>query len=98
MWRPADAARLALEIVMRDDDKRFDRPVKLMIGGPGKVRIVTSTRETAECLMQRWPAKGGGKHLQARLACLAVLEGAKPASLACKALEAAAEEVGILVP
>ena len=78
------------------DEKRFDRPVRILLGRSGKVRSVTSTREAAECLLNRWPIEGL-KHFQARLACMAVLEGIKEIRTARKAFEAAAAEADILV-
>ena len=79
------------------DEGRFDRPVRVEIGGPGKIRAVTSTREAAECLVYRWPSDGGKKHLAARRACMQVLEGVKQAIVARRAFEAAAREADILL-
>lgn len=79
-----------------DQDKRFDRPVKVLLGGPGKTRIVSSTREAAECLLYRWPDKRGPRHHAARLACMDVLQGLKKAHAARRAFRAAADEADIL--
>ncbi len=79
------------------DEKRFDRPVRVEMGGPGKIRTVTTTREAAECLLYSWPTDGGRRHLAARKACMAVLDGLKEARSARLAFENAAEEADILV-
>lgn len=79
------------------DDKRFDKPVRVAIGGPGKIRNVTSTREAAECLLHRWPTKGGPKHRLAREACIDVLAGDKDSDLARAAFIEAAKEAGIWI-
>jgi hypothetical protein len=79
------------------DIGRFDRPVRVALGGPGKIRIVSSTREAAECLLLRWPFEGGRKHLAARKACMDVLQGVKQVRAARQAFQAAAKEADILV-
>lgn len=79
------------------DDKRWAKGVELEMHGPGKYRVVSSTREAAECLLYRWPVEGGPAHLLARIACLAVLEGEMPPDHAREAFIAAAEESGIHV-
>ncbi|RLP27907.1 DUF982 domain-containing protein [Mesorhizobium sp. YM1C-6-2] len=80
------------------EDKRFDNPVHVMIGGAGNVRIVSSTREASECLLKyRWPKGTGPKHRSARKACLDVLAGLKKTTAARRAFEAAAKESGLLV-
>lgn len=80
------------------EDKRFDEPVSIMIGGPGKIRVISSTREAAECLLNyRWPKGTGPKHRAARKACMDVLSGLRQAHVARKALAEAARESDILV-
>lgn len=81
-----------------EDDVRFDDPVHVYAGSPTKVRAIASARGAAHYLQYEWPAAPGLKHLQARLACLAVLEGRRKAASARKAFEMAAIEVNILVP
>jgi hypothetical protein len=72
--------------------------VSILLADRGaRIRNVTSTREAAELLLTRWPVDGGQKHLAARKACLAVLQGQREAIEARKAFAAAAEEAGILV-
>jgi len=79
-------------------DKSFDEPVRVLLGGPGKVRVVTSTKQAAECLLNyRWPKGTGKKHRSAQQACLDVLSGVKDARTARKAFEAAARESDVLV-
>ena len=83
---------------MEDTDRRFDRPVKILTGRGFTVsRQVETTVEAATYLLDdKWPS-AGKKHLAARKACLAVLDGLKEARAARKAFEAAADEAGILV-
>jgi hypothetical protein len=64
---------------------------------PAGVRVVTSTREAAECLLYRWPVKRGALHLRAVAACHDVLAGLKDPKFARKAFEAAAKEADILL-
>jgi hypothetical protein len=76
---------------------RFDKPVRVALGGPSKVRFVSSTREASECLLLRWPYEGDRKHLEARKACMDVLLGLKHVRAARQAFQAAAKEADILV-
>ena len=78
------------------EDKFFDAPVHVKLAS-GKERIVVSTSDAAACLLYKWPEKRGNKHLAARKACMAVLEGLKEARAARKAFEAAAKESECLV-
>lgn len=79
------------------EDHHFDYPV-LVQTSASRIRVVSSTREAAECLLYGWPAVGlNRKHLEARRACLAVLEGQKKALTARRAFAAAAKEAGILI-
>ena len=79
------------------DIGHFEKPVRVALGGPGKIRVVTSTREAAECLLLRWPSESGRKHLAARKACMDVLQGLKKAGVAQRAFRDAAAEADILV-
>jgi len=83
--------------VDRVDDKRFNQPVRVALGGPGKIRVVTSTREAAECLLYRWPKERGRNHYAALQTCMDVLYGPRKPNAAMQAFRAAAEEVDILV-
>lgn len=79
------------------ENKPFDKPVYIAFGKTGQHRNVTSVREAAEVLLDdKWPAEAGKRHLAARKACLAVLEGLKEARAARKAFEDAASEANIL--
>lgn len=80
------------------EDKRFDEPVHVMVGGPGRIRVVTTTGQAADCLLNQWPGKPGRKHRTARQACLDVLSGIREARAARAAFAAAAEDADILVP
>lgn len=80
------------------EDQRFDEPVQILTGKARSVtRQVRSTAEAAKYLLYDWPVEGGRKHLAARKACLAVLEGLKAAQVARKAFAEAADEADILV-
>jgi hypothetical protein len=80
------------------ENKYFDRPVRVLIGSPGEIRIISSTREAAECLHYRWPVEGGRMHHSARGACMAAMEGLLEARVARKAFVLAAKEANILLP
>lgn len=83
---------------MRVEDQRFDRPVKILTGRHATVvRQVTSTAEAADYLLHKWPVSGGNKHLAARKACMAVLQGLKASHVARKAFAEAADEADILL-
>lgn len=77
--------------------KLWDEPVEIELRRIGHYRVVTSTREAAECLMTRWPEPGGPAHAAARRACLEVLEGNAHPEVARQAFIDAAVEVGIYV-
>jgi hypothetical protein len=97
-WLRGEQRRGVLHRCLRDVDiGRFEKPVRVALGGPGKIRVVTSTREAAECLLLRWPYESGRNHLAARKACRDVLQGLKEARTARKAFEQAAAEADILV-
>jgi hypothetical protein len=80
------------------DDQHFEKPVQVRLGSGGRVQVVHTAKEAAECLVKyRWPRATGVKHRRARKACLDVLSGLKNAVAAQKAFEAAAIESDILV-
>lgn len=76
----------------------FSPGVRVAFGRVGQSVIVSSTEKAAELLLdERWPRPDGRKHLAARKACMAVLDGQKEARHARKAFEAAAKEADILL-
>jgi hypothetical protein len=82
------------------DVGHFDKPVRIFIEERGTIADnVTSTAQAADILLHRWPGDPAAKkHLNARIACIAVLEGLKEARAARLAFEAAAAEANILAP
>ena len=82
------------------DEGRFDQPVRVFVEKRGNIAdTVTTTVQAADILLHRWPGDPGArKHLAARKACIAVLEGIKEARAARLAFEAAAKEADILAP
>ena len=77
-------------------DFPFDKPVEVWTG-TGTSRVVASTRDAAETLLNRWPGNAdAANHRAARKACLDVLQGARTALVARRAFAAAAKEAGIL--
>ncbi|MHB2265020.1 DUF982 domain-containing protein [Aliihoeflea sp. PC F10.4] len=82
-----------------DEEKPFDQPVRVFADAKGGVaKILTTTAQAAQFLLDDWPANNDTrKHLAARKACIAVLEGIKDARAARKAFEAAADEANILL-
>ena len=79
------------------DPKPWTKPVTVETAKLGKLRVIASTADAARFLLEQWPVDHGPLHLDAREACLAVLDGEKPAEFARDAFVAAAEEAGILV-
>lgn len=76
----------------------FDKPVPVIL--PGKANVthnVSNVFQAVEILLKRWPTKGGPAHLQARMACLAAMEGTVSPGEARLAFTDAAAEAGILV-
>lgn len=82
------------------NEGRFDQPVRVFVEKRGNIAdTVTNTVQAADILLHRWPGDPGArKHLAARKACIAVLEGLKEARAARLAFEAAAAEANILAP
>ena len=79
-------------------DQRFDEPVRIALGRSGNTIFnVERVAQAADILMNRWPVATGQRHMVARKACLAVLEGKKEASVARAAFINAAIEANILV-
>ncbi|MBL0935191.1 MAG: DUF982 domain-containing protein [Rhizobiaceae bacterium] len=74
---------------------RFDKPVRIFIEERGTIaHNVASTAQAADILLHRWPGDPAvKKHLNARIACIAILEGLKEARAARLAFEAAAADV-----
>lgn len=81
------------------DEGVFDQPVRVVGNARGNMfRNVTTTFEAAKFLLDDWPGNPDTqKHLAARKACIAVLQGIKEARVARKAFEVAADEANILV-
>lgn len=81
---------------MSASDKPFDGIVPVAIRS-GLTLNVTSTRQAADVLLNKWPASADTrKHLAARRACLEVLQGLAETRKAKRAFAAAAKEAGIL--
>lgn len=81
---------------MSVSDKPFEGMVPVAIR-PGLTLNVTSTRQAADVLLNKWPAAADTrKHLEARRACLEVLQGLVETRKAKRAFAAAAKEAGIL--
>ncbi|UVK46245.1 DUF982 domain-containing protein [Mesorhizobium sp. AR07] len=79
-------------------DQRFDEPVRVVLGrSRNSVFNVERVAQAADILMNRWPVVTGQRHMVARKACLAVLEGKKEASVARATFINAAIEADILV-
>jgi hypothetical protein len=79
-------------------DQRFDEPVKVVLGRSGNTIFnVERVAQAADILINRWPVVTGQRHMVARKACLAVLEGTREAWVARAAFINAAIEADILV-
>jgi Protein of unknown function (DUF982) len=77
--------------------KRFHKPVRIQIGRVDRDRVVLDTREAAEILLRAWPPTFDRKRKAAMRACLEVIKGKKPPSVARKAFIAAAQEARVLL-
>ena len=80
------------------DEKPFDAPVTVEVGQVGKYRLVSTTREAADCLLTVWPLNRGPRHRDAVDACLKVLDGHRSTSDARDAFIEAAKESEVYVP
>ncbi|PSJ60387.1 DUF982 domain-containing protein [Pseudaminobacter soli (ex Li et al. 2025)] len=77
--------------------KRFHKPVRIQVGRIDRDRIVFDTRDAAELLLHAWPPNCGKRRQAALRACLEVIKGKKPPSVARKAFIAAAQEARVLL-
>jgi hypothetical protein len=75
-------------------DKIWSDGVYMALGNIGEYRVVWSTREAGNILLNRWPVKGGDAHRYALSICSEVLQGNLPADEARHAFLLAAEEAG----
>jgi hypothetical protein len=80
------------------EDQPFDEPVHVLLGPPGKIRVVTSALQAADALLNQWPTQPTRRHRTARQAVVDALEGIKDAKAARRGEGAAADEASILVP
>lgn len=78
------------------DPKRWTIAVALETEEQGKLRVICSTAEAAEFMLNHWPVERGPLYIEAQKACLAVLGGEQPPEFAREAFVAAADEAGIL--
>jgi len=75
----------------------FHRPVVVQTGRLDRERVVASTRDAAAVLLKDWPLAESSKRTRAMEACLSVIRGEKPPSVARRAFVAAAREARVLV-
>lgn len=76
---------------------RFHKPVRVQPGRIDRDRIVLSTKDAAEILLNDWPDKAHQKREKAMQACLDVIKGRRPPSHARSAFIAAAKDARILL-
>lgn len=80
-------------------DHWFSPGVRVAFGRIGQSVVVSSAEKAAELLLdKRWPKPDGRKQIDARRACLEVLDGLKEARHARRAFEAAAKDADVLLP
>ncbi|PSJ59008.1 DUF982 domain-containing protein [Pseudaminobacter soli (ex Li et al. 2025)] len=77
--------------------KLFHKPVRVQIGRIDRDRIVLGTEDAAKILLRAWPSTCDKKRQEAMRACLEVIKGKKPPSVARKAFIAAAQEARVLL-
>lgn len=83
--------------VDRRRHRLFHRPVTVQTGRLDRERVVASTRDAAAVLLKDWPLADSAKRTKAMAACLSVIRGEKPPSVARRAFVAAAREAKVLV-
>lgn len=88
------ASAKGLETTMRH--RVFHKPVHVQIGRIDRDQLVTNTRHAALLLLKNWP-NDGGKRRTAMKACLQVIKGQKPPSMARRAFIAAAKDASVLL-
>lgn len=76
-------------------NRTFKRPVRIQIGRVDRDRIVVGTHDAAKVLLRDWPAMESQKRITAMQACLEVINGGKPPSIARAAFVAAAKDAGV---
>ena len=74
--------------------RRFHKPVIIQPGRIDRDRVVTSVTEAAEILLRDWP-QDSEKRVRAMQACLDVINGKKPPSVARTAFIVAAKDARI---
>lgn len=77
--------------------RTFHKPVQVQIGRIDRDQIVTNTRHAALLLLKNWPRHDSAKRRSAMKACLQVIRGEKPPSVARRAFIAAARDVCVLL-
>lgn len=77
------------------NDKTWNMPVTLVIGSAKY--LVTSSREAAWMLADKWPDVTGNTFIRALRACTAAIEGKRPNSFARQAFVVAARRANIIV-
>jgi hypothetical protein len=76
--------------------KKFKKPVVVVPGRLDRERVVGNVRHAAIVLLHEWPLHASPAKQKAMEACLAVLRGEKPPSVARSAFIEAAREAHIL--
>jgi ribosomal 50S subunit-associated protein YjgA (DUF615 family) len=77
--------------------RHFHKPVRIQIGRIDRDRIVLGTKDAAKILLRAWPSTCNEKRQAAMRACLEVLKGQKPPSVARRAFIVAAQEARVLL-
>jgi hypothetical protein len=76
--------------------KKFKKPVVVVPGRIDRERVVGDVRHAAIVLLREWPLPSSQAKQKAMEACLDVLRGEKPPSIARSAFVEAAKEARIL--
>jgi len=97
---PAGGGRQDADDRVRAEQRRhrlFHRPVIVQTGRLDRERVIASTRDAAAVLLHDWPLAGSARHGRAMEACLSVIHGETPPSVARRAFVAAAREAKVLI-
>ena len=81
-------------------DQTWEKGVELELHGIGKYRMVRSTEDAAQCLVNHWPVDDGKAYMAAQRRCLAALQdrlSTRKRNAARKAFIDAADEAAIFI-
>lgn len=76
---------------------RFEVPITVRLSSDGENKVLKTTREASDFLLNSWPGKKSPKQRAALQACYDAQAGNKPVMTARRAFIAAAREADVLI-